>query len=67
QAAVEQAAARLEAWRLRQPPDWPCPPAVVEYRWLLEELRVSLFAQTLGTRRPVSGKRLEEAWERAAA
>ncbi len=30
----------------------------VEYRWLLEELRVSLFAQQLGTRRPVSVKRL---------
>jgi ATP-dependent helicase HrpA len=65
QAIVERAAARLEAWRARQPPDWPWPAAVVEYRWLLEELRVSLFAQSLGTRRPVSAKRLEEAWERA--
>ncbi|HHS84294.1 MAG TPA: DUF3418 domain-containing protein, partial [Gammaproteobacteria bacterium] len=32
--------------------------ALEEYRWLLEELRVSLFAQQLGTRRPVSVKRL---------
>ncbi|MDY6981563.1 MAG: DUF3418 domain-containing protein, partial [Pseudomonadota bacterium] len=32
------------------------------YRWLLEELRVSLFAQALGTRVPVSEKRLERAW-----
>ena len=28
-------------------------------RWLVEELRVSLFAQELGTREPVSEKRLE--------
>ncbi len=65
QAAVAQAAARLDVWRSRQPPNWPWPDAVVEYRWLLEELRVSLFAQALGTRRPVSAKRLEEAWRRA--
>ena len=29
-----------------------------EVRWLLEELRVSLFAQTLGTPQPVSDKRI---------
>ncbi|MFT3907307.1 MAG: ATP-dependent RNA helicase HrpA [Steroidobacteraceae bacterium] len=38
------------------------PPAEDEFRWLLEELRVSLFAQQLRTRVPVSAKRLEEAW-----
>lgn len=32
------------------------------FRWMLEELRVSLFAQALGTRYPVSEKRLEKAW-----
>jgi ATP-dependent helicase HrpA len=32
------------------------------YRWLLEEYRVSLFAQTLGTLEPVSAKRLREQW-----
>ena len=35
-------------------------PAGVEFRWMLEELRVSLFAQTLGTRVPVSVRRLEK-------
>jgi ATP-dependent helicase HrpA len=40
---------------------------MVEDRWLIEELRVSLFAQALGTSRPVSVKRLEQAWERALA
>ena len=32
-----------------------------EFRWLLEELRVSLFAQELRTPQPVSVKRLEKA------
>jgi ATP-dependent helicase HrpA len=30
-----------------------------ELRWLLEELRVSMFAQSIGTRVPVSGERLQ--------
>jgi ATP-dependent helicase HrpA len=38
------------------------PPATDEFRWLLEELRVSLFAQQLKTRVPVSARRLDEAW-----
>ncbi len=33
-----------------------------EYRWLLEELRVSFFAQALRTPTPVSAKRLDKAW-----
>ncbi|MEX2366560.1 MAG: ATP-dependent RNA helicase HrpA, partial [Pseudohongiellaceae bacterium] len=32
------------------------------FRWMLEEYRVSLFAQHLGTRQPVSAKRLEKLW-----
>jgi len=62
---ARDAAAPLERWRAEWPEDWPWPRAVVEYRWLLEELRVSLFAQQLGTSRPVSPKRLEQAWRRA--
>jgi len=38
-------------------------PLLQEYRWLLEEYRVSLFAQTLGTRQPVSAKRLQKLWQ----
>jgi len=34
-----------------------------EYRWMLEELRVSLFAQTLKTKMPVSVKRLSKKWQ----
>jgi len=33
------------------------------YRWMLEEYRVSLFAQTLGTVEPVSAKRLRDQWQ----
>jgi ATP-dependent helicase HrpA len=35
----------------------------VEFRWLLEELRVALFAQELRTPMPVSVKRLAKIWE----
>jgi ATP-dependent helicase HrpA len=33
------------------------------FRWMLEEFRVSLFAQQLKTPYPVSAKRLETAWD----
>ena len=39
------------------------PPALQDYRWLIEELRVSLFAQELKTPFPVSIKRLEKSWQ----
>jgi ATP-dependent helicase HrpA len=38
-------------------------PKLTEFRWLLEELRVSLFAQELRTPMPVSVKRLQKVWE----
>jgi ATP-dependent helicase HrpA len=37
-------------------------PRLDEFRWLLEELRVSLFAQELRTPMPVSVKRLAKVW-----
>ncbi len=40
-------------------------PRLGEFRWLLEELRVSLFAQELKTPMPVSVKRLQKVWESA--
>jgi ATP-dependent helicase HrpA len=39
-------------------------PPALQYRWMLEEFRVSLFAQQLGTRLPVSSKRLDEQWQK---
>ncbi|GEM21669.1 ATP-dependent RNA helicase HrpA [Nitrosococcus oceani] len=38
-------------------------PALETYRWMLEEYRISLFAQELGTKRPVSPKRLAAQWK----
>jgi ATP-dependent helicase HrpA len=40
------------------PPGVEPGPALVDVRWMLEELRVSYFAQTLGTAHPVSPKRI---------
>ncbi|WP_411969239.1 ATP-dependent RNA helicase HrpA [Paucibacter sp. B2R-40] len=37
-------------------------PRMTDFRWQLEELRVSLFAQELRTPQPVSVKRLEKVW-----
>ena len=36
--------------------------ALQEYRWMLEEFRISLFAQELGTALPISEKRLKKRW-----
>ncbi|WP_146033249.1 DUF3418 domain-containing protein, partial [Pseudomonas syringae] len=37
-------------------------PELALYRWWMEEYRVSLFAQQLGTKMPVSDKRLSKQW-----
>jgi ATP-dependent helicase HrpA len=42
-------------------PDGPLPAGVAGVGWLLEELRVSLFAQQLRTAEPVSAKRVRTA------
>lgn len=42
-------------------------PQLEAYRWLLEEYRVSLFAQQLGTKVPVSDKRLSKQWSAVEA
>jgi ATP-dependent helicase HrpA len=39
-------------------------PALAEYRWMCEELRVAAYAQELGTALPVSDARLESLWRR---
>ena len=58
---LEQAyRARLDAW----PRGRALPAALREVPWMLEELRVSQFAQGLGTHGPVSAKRIRRALER---
>ncbi|AYF87854.1 ATP-dependent RNA helicase HrpA [Pseudomonas sp. DY-1] len=42
-------------------------PELVLYRWMLEEYRVSLFAQQLGTKMAVSDKRLNKQWSQVEA
>jgi len=39
-------------------------PELALYRWMLEEYRVSLFAQRLGTSIPASAKRLDRQWSK---
>jgi ATP-dependent helicase HrpA len=58
---MESVARVTAAWRqLAGLPPGARPPAatLAELRWMLEELRVSYFAQALGTSRPVSEKRV---------
>ncbi len=47
--------------------DRPGDAGLTEARWMLEELRVSLFAQTLGTQGPVSENRVLAALDRLSA
>ncbi|WP_395669982.1 ATP-dependent RNA helicase HrpA [Rhodoferax sp.] len=49
-------------WRLVAERKGVADERMLEFRWLLEELRVSFFAQELRTPQPVSVKRLEKAW-----
>ena len=39
-------------------------PMLIHYRWMLEEFRIQLFAQKLGTAVSVSAAKLEEQWAR---
>ncbi|MGV8909614.1 MAG: ATP-dependent RNA helicase HrpA [Propionicimonas sp.] len=50
----------------RRFPGGPLPEPVAAVGWLLEELRVSVFAQALGTAVPVSAKRVRTAMAAAA-
>ena len=49
-------------WRLVAERKGAADPRLQEYRWMLEELRVSFFAQELRTPQPVSIKRLDKLW-----
>jgi len=56
-------------WQQRAQKDGPAAlfanEGLVSYRWMLEEYRVSLFAQSLKTLMPVSEKRLKKVWVEA--
>jgi len=48
---------------IKEQPELVSDPETQQYRWMIEELRVSLFAQELGTSIPVSDKRLSKQWK----
>jgi ATP-dependent helicase HrpA len=60
-AAVHRVTSEYEAVRRQLSPSARSRPDVQSIRWLIEELRVSLFAQVLGTPGPVSEKRIRAA------
>ena len=65
----KHAASIAELWKLyqersdKQRKAGATEPALEDFRWQIEELRVSLFAQELKTPYPVSVKRLRKKWE----
>ncbi len=62
QAMIASLRSRLDAFGVAIP--GPNQRAALDvFRWQIEELRVSLFAQSLGTREKVSLKRLEKRWD----
>jgi ATP-dependent helicase HrpA len=65
-ARVEQARGWYEDAVRRLPPGVSPGPELAGVRWMLEELRVSLFAQPLRTAYPVSEQRIRQALTRAA-
>ena len=58
---VQQVTERFRAAGGTLPLAGGAPPHLVRARWLLEELRISLFAQSLGTAEPVSAQRIMKA------
>ncbi|MCG9731768.1 ATP-dependent RNA helicase HrpA [Shewanella sp. Isolate13] len=48
----------LKAQMAKLPKSMPTPEVLIEARWMIEEYRVSCFAQVLGTAYPISEKRI---------
>lgn len=57
QVTIDKVTAAWEKAKSKYPADI-VPDALHEIRWMIEELRVSLFAQQLGTAYPISAKRI---------
>lgn len=60
---VEQVQKAWQTWRDKLPPERRDDEEVLAIRWMIEELRVSYFAQQLGTPVPVSDKRILQSME----
>ena len=61
--AIHALEAEYRAVRDAWPRGVPAPDGLREVPWMLEELRVSQFAQGVGTRGPVSAKRIRKVLE----
>lgn len=64
---VEQVQQAWQQWLNKLPPKRRQDDEVKEVRWMIEELRVSLFAQQLGTPYPISDKRILQTIEQLSA
>ncbi len=62
-AQFEQVRREYDEWLLELTPARRDSPEVTQIRWMLEELRVSYFAQQLGTPYPISEKRIYRAMD----
>ena len=64
---VDQVQQAWQQWLNKLPPKRRQDDEVQEVRWMIEELRVSLFAQQLGTPYPISDKRILQTIEQLSA
>ena len=63
---VESVQQAWQQWLNKLPPARRDDADVQEIRWMIEELRVSYFAQQLGTPYPISDKRILQAMEQVS-
>ncbi len=56
---IEKVSIKLNELIAQQRKDQPLAQVFIDCRWMVEELRVSLFAQNLGTKYPISVKRVQ--------
>jgi len=63
-ANIERCEAAYRERRAKHEQEGVQDPNLDEFRWAIEEYRVSLFAQRLGTLQPISAQRMERLWSR---
>jgi ATP-dependent helicase HrpA len=66
-AQVHEIEAEYRELRADLPAGGPADEGLREIRWMIEELRINLFAQTLGTAYPISDKRIYKAMDQLPA
>ena len=60
-ALVQNFEEQLQNWQSEISPEWQrVVPELDEFRWMIEEFRISVFSQPLKTSRPISEKRLQK-------